>query len=175
MKKENAVNKKFTKGFTLLELLVVVLIIGILAAVAVPQYKMAVGKAQFSTLKNITRSLTESAQRYYLANNIYPRKVADLDIDFNITKEYQKHYGLQIITSDGIDCTVWDENNQNYVACGKKIFGETIMFYMKRDERIPAICIAFSTDKNDAVNRLCQKETGRTGHFINSSYYSYYY
>ncbi len=49
-----------SKGFTLLELLVVVLIIGILTAIALPQYKKSVEKARTSeavqTLSNLHRA-----------------------------------------------------------------------------------------------------------------------
>jgi len=45
------INDRKNKGFTLIELMIVIVIIGVLAAVAIPQYSHYVKRAKFSELK----------------------------------------------------------------------------------------------------------------------------
>ena len=72
---------KNKKGFTLLELLVVVLIIGILAAIALPQYKKAVEKSKATQALTLLQTIYQSAMAYELATGNWPTSVDDLDVN----------------------------------------------------------------------------------------------
>ena len=76
------------KGFTLLELLVVVLIIGILAAIAVPQYNKAVWKARFAEARVDIKAIETAIESYVLSQTLPTEETEitflnpeDLDID----------------------------------------------------------------------------------------------
>lgn len=68
------------KGFTLMELLVVVLIIGVLAAIALPQYQKAVARSRLAGLIALASSIAQAEQRYYMANGKYTSNAENLDI-----------------------------------------------------------------------------------------------
>ena len=68
------------KGFTLVELLIVVLIIGILSAVAVPMYQGAVDKSRWSTLLTSAKALQTAQEAAHMETGSYAYDLNDLSI-----------------------------------------------------------------------------------------------
>lgn len=61
-------NNKNQKGFTLIELMIVVAIIGILAAIAMPAYQNYIKKARFSELLNASAAAKTAVEVCYQSN-----------------------------------------------------------------------------------------------------------
>ena len=122
------------RAFTLIELLVVVLIIGILSAIALPQYQKAVMRSR--AVKGIVylSAIAQAQKEYKLANGKYTGDIDELSINF----------------ADSVTCSA----NNDYAICGVHLTN-TVYFqwvgYHEGEWRWE--CVA---NKNDArANQLC--------------------
>ena len=77
------------KGFTLIEILVAVLIMGILASVAAPQYMISVNKARATEAMNLLSAVVAAQELWYDRKLAYTPDVNELPVDF------QKYSGFQ--------------------------------------------------------------------------------
>ena len=61
---------KSNKGFTLVEIMIVVVIIGLLAAMAIPAFQKVRQASQDKAVLNNARQLAAAADQYYLENGV---------------------------------------------------------------------------------------------------------
>ena len=66
------------KGFTLIEMLIVVTMIGILVVILVPQYKYSVLRAKEAVLKENLFQMRDAINKYYADKKKYPAGLEDL-------------------------------------------------------------------------------------------------
>ena len=65
-------------GFTLIELVIVVAIVAILTAIAIPQYRKYVQKSNRATAKSALLDLARREETYYSTNNSYTLNLTSL-------------------------------------------------------------------------------------------------
>lgn len=70
------------KGFTLIEILVVILIIGVLATIAFPKYEKSVWRSRSIELLQHARALKRAQELYILANGKNPINISDMDLSW---------------------------------------------------------------------------------------------
>ncbi|WP_424245061.1 prepilin-type N-terminal cleavage/methylation domain-containing protein [Elusimicrobium posterum] len=82
------------KGFSLVELMVVVIIIAVLSVIAVPQYTTAMEKSRTAEAIVNLKAMGDALNRYYAIHDSYPpgANIADmlgrLDTSFDVPKYY---------------------------------------------------------------------------------------
>jgi general secretion pathway protein G len=74
-------SSKSTRGFTMIEILVVITLIVILSSMGMVQYKNSVKRAQEAVLKENLFRMRDAIDQYYADKNKYPAGLADLVSD----------------------------------------------------------------------------------------------
>jgi prepilin-type N-terminal cleavage/methylation domain-containing protein len=75
-------NRKSRKGFTLVELAVVIVIIGVLAAFGVPRFMTSVERSKAAEAFNYLSAVRSSQERYQAREGTYASDITTLDISF---------------------------------------------------------------------------------------------
>jgi len=70
--------RKYMRGVTLLELMIVVVIVSILTAVAYPNYREYVTRAKRTEAKAALLQIATNQERFYLQNNTYTTNMTNL-------------------------------------------------------------------------------------------------
>jgi type IV pilus assembly protein PilE len=70
--------RKYMRGVTLMELMIVVVIVGILAAIAFPSYREYVARAKRNEAKSALLQIATMQERFYLQNNTYTTDMTTL-------------------------------------------------------------------------------------------------
>ncbi len=129
------------KGFTLIELMIVVVIIGILAALAIPRFMAATTKSKQSEVKQILKQIYTMERTYRQANDVYwgqgttadslaanQNNFATIGVEIPAGARYQ--YNITVATATNLTVTgtatgldddasndVWQINEQGILSC----------------------------------------------------------
>ncbi len=95
---------KYMRGVTLLELMVVVVILGILTAIAYPSYTQFVERAKRTEARALLLRIAVDQERFYLQNNTFG-DMADLQYDEPQITDSEA-YSVTITSNDASDFSV---------------------------------------------------------------------
>ena len=120
---------KTRRGFTIVELLVVVVVIAILASVTVVAYTGVTGSASDSAVQSDLRQIAQQVEMYKVKNGDYPHYLDFQALDIHVTKSA---YGALWIDDGGrprnlMYCSPM-ANHDQYTLVARSISGEAFKY-----------------------------------------------
>ncbi|HFA7701373.1 TPA: pilin, partial [Neisseria gonorrhoeae] len=134
------------KGFTLIELMIVIAIVGILAAVALPAYQDYTARAQVSEAILLAEGQKSAVTEYYLNNGKWPKDNGDAGVAS--ASEIKGKYVKQVEVKNGVVTAQMASSNVN-----KEIQGKRLSLWARRqDGSVKWFCGRPVTRADDAAN-----------------------
>ena len=94
-------NRQTNRGFTLIELMIVIAIIGILAAIAIPAYQDYTIRAQVSEGLTLASNVQTAVADFYAQNGTFPAGMQGGNNNLNFTADPVGNYVSDITTNGG--------------------------------------------------------------------------
>ncbi|EMR8665991.1 pilin, partial [Neisseria gonorrhoeae] len=107
------------KGFTLIELMIVIAIVGILAAVALPAYQDYTARAQVSEAILLAEGQKSAVTEYYLNNGEWPKDNGSAGVAS--ASEIKGKYVKSVTVANGVVTATMLSSNVNKEIQGKKL------------------------------------------------------
>ncbi|HGM1797567.1 TPA: pilin [Neisseria gonorrhoeae] len=116
------------KGFTLIELMIVIAIVGILAAVALPAYQDYTARAQVSEAILLAEGQKSAVTEYYLNHGIWPKDNASAGVASTPT-DIKGKYVQKVEVNNGVVTAQMNPSGVN-----KEIQGKRLSLWAKRQD-----------------------------------------
>lgn len=115
MRRSEAVRRDLAQGFTLLELIVVLTIVGLLVGIALPAYRGATERAREAVLLEDLQRMRDALDEYYTDRGEYPLALSDL-----VSSGYLRTIPVDPITRSAetwqVDYAPWEMLEEGQVA-----------------------------------------------------------
>ncbi|EMT3086256.1 pilin [Neisseria gonorrhoeae] len=150
------------KGFTLIELMIVIAIVGILAAVALPAYQDYTARAQVSEAILLAEGQKSAVTEYYLNNGIWPENNGDAGVASS--SSIKGKYVQKVEVAKGVVTAQMASTGVNKEIKGKKLS----LWARRQDGSVKWFCgqpvTRAKADADDAVKDVTGNDKIETKH-----------